>query len=265
MPTPLARSVAWLVVAASVLLRRTSAISVVNGLAYNANRQASKRYFEESDKGYSTNALCRQYNCINPVFPGFTELAQLEATTYQCEDAANARQYMEFCKSVVYYDIAIPNPPNTTTLKSIVTAQDNAAATTYFYHLAGMNMDAWEYRQPELSDSDCVKSILTMVCNTYFPKADAGCHQGQGTPYSRPCRNVCESYVKSCQVQCCDESVQCVFRRNVSLIDGGEREEMGYADTEGPDSGCTGDAPHVAHVRPAELLMFVFLIQLLLP
>merc|ERR1719240_767352 len=96
-------------------------------------------------------------------------------------------------------------------------AQDNAAATAYFYHLAGMNLDAWDYQHPSISTNGCVRSIWKMVCNTYFPKQGVGCIPGQAVPYLRPCGDVCEQYTKACDVQCCDESTKCIFERTAPV------------------------------------------------
>merc|ERR1719473_1531598 len=85
-----------------------------------------------------------------------------------------------------------------------------------------------------------------MVCHTYFPKAEAGCQRGEATAYLRPCKNVCSNYVEACGVQCCDESVQCVFEHTVALLDGGEEVTTGYVDELGPAAACTGAASRLA-------------------
>lgn len=191
---------------------------------------------------YSTNAICAQNNCINPVFPGLEDLSLLESIQWQCQPVASARNFMKFCGGAVHYDVAIPSPNQTATLKAAVTAQDNAAATMFVYHLAGMNMEAWDYQNPGEATDPCVRSVWKMVCNTYFPRSESGCNANEATPYMRPCQNVCEHYVNACNVQCCDESSKCVFSQQVSLIDGTSSLRSGYVAQVGPSATCTGGA-----------------------
>eukprot|EP00438_Fugacium_kawagutii_P029841 Skav200967 [mRNA] locus=scaffold448:579771:582853:- [translate_table: standard] len=35
---------------------------------------------------FSTNAICRQHNCVNPIFPGLQDLDQLQAAKWTCPD-----------------------------------------------------------------------------------------------------------------------------------------------------------------------------------
>lgn len=193
-------------------------------------------------KSYTTNAICRQYNCINPIVPGLSDLAQLSATTWQCQQSHEANKFMNFCKNAVYYNPAVPNPKNKTSMEHVITAQDNAASTAYFYALSGMNLEPWSHRQPWLEQDSCLTSIYKAVCGTYFPRAEAGCKAGQHSNYLRPCKNVCENYLKACNVECCDESVQCVFKKEVSLLNGKSTVRQGYADHDGPSAMCTGAA-----------------------
>eukprot|EP00427_Karlodinium_veneficum_P047781 CAMPEP_0169248072 /NCGR_PEP_ID=MMETSP1016-20121227/35641_1 /TAXON_ID=342587 /ORGANISM="Karlodinium micrum, Strain CCMP2283" /LENGTH=255 /DNA_ID=CAMNT_0009328831 /DNA_START=61 /DNA_END=826 /DNA_ORIENTATION=- len=213
-------------------------------LASQASSIAHKGNVSISAKsgGYSTNAICRQYNCINPVVPALLDLRALSETTWQCQGAAESRQYMDFCKGAVLYDVGVPSPNKSTSLDKIVLAQDSAAATAYFYHLAGMNLEPWVHKEPWNSDDKCVRSIYMTVCHTYFPRAQAGCKSGEATPYLRPCQNVCSNYVKHCAVECCDESVQCVFKKSVALVDGSTATIEGYHEELGPSAQCTGAA-----------------------
>merc|ERR1719247_3581613 len=112
------------------------------------------------------------------------------------------------------------------------------------YHLAGMNVEAWEHKHPEEGDSPCTEAVWKMVCHTYFPRAQTGCKTNPPEPTKllRPCKNVCQSYVKACQVQCCDESVACVDSSKVSLVDGTEIENRRYHEESGPSHLCTGAA-----------------------
>lgn len=211
----------------------------------NANAamtSASKSQSGNGEVGYSTNAICMQYNCINPIVPGLTDLTQLEATTWQCQDYNEVKQYASFCKNAIYYTPGVPNPKKSQSLADIVAEQDNAASTMYFYALSGMNMEPWQHRQPWLEQNPCAVSMWKTVCNTYFPRAQAGCTKGKQTLYMRPCKNVCQNYLKACNVECCDESVQCTFNKTVFLQDGKTSHMQGYADELGPSATCTGAA-----------------------
>lgn len=195
---------------------------------------------------YSTNAICRENNCIHPVFPGLSDLELLESFEWQCTPSSDVREYLTFCKDAVNYDASIPNPNQTTDLRALVQAQDTAAVTAYVYHMAGMNLEAHKFKNPEDSDNDCVRQTWMLICHTYFPKAQAGCTAGTSSPYMRPCKNVCERYVDACQVRCCDESAKCVFEATISMVDGSLKTETAYVDKEGPASTCTGAATRSA-------------------
>merc|ERR1719491_657611 len=168
------------------------------------------------------------------------DLRRLNATSWQCQDHEVARPYLGFCKNAVLYSFSVPNPNASTELERVVNEQDSAASTAYFYHLTGMNLEPWQHRQPWKGTSSCAKAIWQTVCHTYFPRAEAGCKAGESTKYLRPCKNVCENYLSSCQVQCCDESVQCVFSKKVSLIGGNSTMVEGFEDELGPSARCTG-------------------------
>eukprot|EP00971_Amphidinium_carterae_P183005 3631573-Amphidinium_carterae.1 len=61
----------------------------------------------------------------------------------------------------------------------LIKAQDDAAATMFFYHLNGMGYDPWEHREPRYSEDPCVQAVWRMTCYTYFPQSQAGCASGQ--------------------------------------------------------------------------------------
>merc|ERR1712232_1378824 len=121
-------------------------------------------------------------------------------------------------------------------------------------------MGAWDFKKPQDGTSECAKSIWKMVCNTYFPKAQAGCGAGQVTPYQRPCSNVCQNYVNACDIRCCDESTKCVFERDVGTEKGVSVMEIGYHEAEGPCAECTGFAARGASLN---ILTGLFLATLL--
>jgi hypothetical protein len=223
---------------------------------------------QASVKEYSTNAICRQYNCINPIFPGMEDLRLMEATPLQTQSSQNVKQYSKFCKNLLYYDVAVPSPKsgkNVTYLSSVVAAQDHAAATMYYYHLAGLNVEGWEHRHPWNSQNDCTQAIWKMVCNTYFPRAEAGSKPGEPTKLLKPCKNVCGSYIEACGVECCDESVQCVFTKEVSLLNGSSVTTSGYYDDSGPSAYCTGGSSRSQPGVLVALLGIFAIAQQLLP
>lgn len=188
---------------------------------------------------YSNNAVCHQNHCVNPVFPALFDLDRLETLTWQCQPVAFIQKNMRFCQDVVDYDVALPVKSDGTVIASVL-EQDSNASTMFFYHLAGLNMDAWEFKDPAKTGNECVSSIKRLVCSTYFPRSEVDCTPGAVATYLRPCRSVCEDYRISCDVECCDESVSCVFNHTVSLINGSTLTQRGYVDADEPSQLCTG-------------------------
>jgi len=207
---------------------------------------------------YSQNALCRQNACVNPIFPGLMDLGRLEALEWQCAEHATVNQYMDFCRSAVNYDSALPSPNATSApVDALVKAQDDAAATMFFYHMNGIGYDAWDDIEPHQSQDACVQSVWKMVCFTYFPRAQAGCRSGERSTYMRPCMSSCENYLSTCGVECCDESVQCSFSHTVEAAGGVSVIQSGYADVHGPSALCTGAASRGAGLPLALLFSLV--------
>lgn len=62
------------------------------------------------------------------------------------------------------------------------------------------------------------------------------------------------NYVQHCGVECCDESVQCVFKQPVYSSGSLLQTQTGYVDEMGPSAQCTGGARRTAHV-PWTLLL----------
>jgi hypothetical protein len=209
-----------------------------------SNRSASDGH--ALDNVYTQNSFCRATNCINPIFPGLSDLPKLEALQWQCTVNSQVKQYMDFCKDSVPYDPALPSPVSKSTpVDELIKAQEDAAMTMFFFHLNGLGYDAWDHRNPSESDSSCVRSIWKMVCYTYFPRAEAGCKSGETSTYKRPCSSSCHNYVSHCGVECCDESVACVFSNPVYDSNGQlQLTETGYIDHSGPSATCTGSAKH---------------------
>jgi len=223
--------------------------------------QSAAAISSQGNEGYTTNAICQQNNCVNPILPASADLMQLNSTTWQCQDAYVVKKYMSFCKNALYYNPGVPSPTKEMSMEQVVAAQDDAASTQYFYALNGMNVEPWAHRQPWLEQDKCTTSIWKAVCGTYFPRAEAGCQLGTATKYLRPCKNVCENYLSSCAVECCDESVKCVYSNTVSLLDGKSAVEEGYANEDGPSAMCTGAAaPNALGFGGAVLLFLMTLL-----
>jgi len=194
-------------------------------------------------QGFTQNPMCRQHNCINPAFPGINDLPHLEQVVWQCTENANVRSSLNFCNGAVNYDPALPSPNASTPINNLVKAQDDAAATMFFYHLSAMGYEAWDHRSPSAASDPCIRSVWRMVCFTYFPKVQAGCQAGQQTPYYRPCKDCCEEYVSACGVECCDEGLQCTFdSAALPTGSGAVMAQSGYANYVGPSAQCTGSA-----------------------
>jgi hypothetical protein len=207
---------------------------------------------------YTENGVCRQTFCVNPIFPGLNDLSLLEQLVWQCSEHSKVASYLEFCKGAVEYEPALPSPNKTSKpIDVIIKAQDDAAATMYFYHLSGMGYEAWDHPRPSESEDECVQSVWRMVCYTYFPKAQAGCSAGQESPYQRPCAGPCKSYLQACAVECCDESLQCVFQHQVTEPDGTTMLQTGYVDTLGPAAECTGHFVNSGGRLPFPLLVLM--------
>lgn len=189
---------------------------------------------------YTTNAICRRKNCINPIFPGIEDLSRLEEAAWQCSSLRTASKSLKFCKGAVTYDPALP-VLDIVDQDALVRKQDTAALTMFHYHLAGMGLEGWDYPDPSHAD-DCVKTIWKMTCYTYFPRAQLGCQEGYATTFMRPCQSSCQNYVRACNVECCDESVKCVFTHNKKLSKDLAVTQTGYVPHDGPSSLCTGAA-----------------------
>eukprot|EP00933_Yihiella_yeosuensis_P070582 TRINITY_DN78707_c0_g1_i1.p1 TRINITY_DN78707_c0_g1~~TRINITY_DN78707_c0_g1_i1.p1 ORF type:complete len:568 (-),score=111.01 TRINITY_DN78707_c0_g1_i1:66-1769(-) len=198
----------------------------------------------QQKEAYTTNPMCLKNNCMNPVFPALEDMHGLESTTWYCTSLRETRTAMTFCKGAINYDTGIPKPttPAEESIEALIRKQDRAANSAFVYHLAGMGKDAWEYSRPEQTEDPCVKQIYKMVCFTHFPRAKAGCKTGSEIPYFRPCKNACENYISACNVECCDDSTQCVFTHKKRLNKLATITQKGYVDEDGPSALCTGAA-----------------------
>jgi len=190
---------------------------------------------------YTTNAICRRKYCVNPIFPGLEDLHRLDKAKWVCETLQRTAPSMS-CRGAINYNPALPQPSGEASIAALVKKQEQAAITMYAYHLSGMGMEYWDHTRPDLEDDDCIKSVWRMTCFTYFPKAAVGCKKGQESTYLKPCQSSCFNYIRACGVECCDESVQCVFEHTKQLSAKESVKTSGYAAHDGPSSMCTGGA-----------------------
>lgn len=191
-------------------------------------------------ESYTNNFVCRPLFCIDPVFPAFPAIAQLETKQYECQDTTlTSRSMLHFCYEPVTYAYNLPKPEpgaDPEPIVDIVKRQEQEAVTYYSYHLNGMGYEFWENTEPWRSEDPCVRSVWEMTCFTFFPR----CNDVNDGVYLKPCRSSCENYRKNCRVECCDESVSCVFEHTVMLQDGSSSKSTGYIDHHGPSELCTG-------------------------
>mmetsp|Transcript_82943 Transcript_82943/g.173666 ORF Transcript_82943/g.173666 Transcript_82943/m.173666 type:complete len:537 (-) Transcript_82943:30-1640(-) len=197
-------------------------------------------------QGYSDNPICHQHRCVNPIFPGLQDLPNLESDSWQCSQRPAVEAQLRFCYGAVQYDVALPQSDEAS-VGALVQQQENVAIMAFRYHLAALNLDAWEYQSPNETDDACVRSIWRLACETYLPKSQQNCQVGASTPFLRPCRTSCETYISACGVQCCDESVRCVFHHPAAEDSTADKtknasELVGYYDADAPSAYCTGSS-----------------------
>lgn len=207
------------------------------------------------DDEYTENYLCHQNYCINPVFVGLYDMSKLEAATWQCSTRSIVLDYAAFCKDALYYTPAIPSN-SSMNVTATITAQDTFAMTMFIEHLGGMGYEYWEHTSPADDEDMCVQKVFHQVCYTYFPKATSACSDGDEESYRRPCKSSCQNYIDYCGVECCDESVSCVFETSVKETDGTTVVLSGYVDENGPSALCTGASSRAGY--PRVLLVSLF-------
>lgn len=256
-----------------------------------------------AQENHLSNVVCRQNYCVNPVFPALEQLPQLEARKWVKHSLANVSQWMEFCGGIVDYDPALPYginssqkmqsvvqdlseskivmdgdvPIHANPTEDTVVELDRMAAKSYFFHLSGMGIEAWDHSEPTQVSSHplrpCARSVANLVCFTYFPKAYAQLPAGQEVRYVRPCANSCENYKSACNVECCGEDLKCVWDAvperggrasdAKTTLDAGGKEvllQTGYVDAAGPSFQCTGVARRQVSVGAGWVVaMVVFL------
>jgi hypothetical protein len=202
----------------------------------------SEALIESQTRKYSTNMLCTQNNCINPVFPGMQDIPALNASKWTCAPGFNTISALKFCAQAVQYNFSLVNASgnlsNTSVLSAAVQQQENMAISAYYFHLAGLNIEAWSNKDPANSTNPCLKAIWKMVCTTYFPEAPVSCSAGTTSKYTLPCQNMCSDYVSACSVECCDESVMCTPQDGYTYS-GSYANFTGYYPSNGPSPNCT--------------------------
>jgi len=191
---------------------------------------------------FTTNVMCSPKHCINPLFPALEDLGRLEKLKWVCQDQHKIIRSMSFCLDAVHWPAAIIVPDNEEgeSLSALVKKQEQMAITMYAYHLSGMGFEHWDHPRPWEETDKCIESVWKAVCWTYFPKQEKDCKTGDETPYLKPCKDACESYITECGVECCDESVQCVFEHKAYVNKSSEVVSTGYAPQISPSQKCTG-------------------------
>lgn len=252
----IASSVLFHGAAAAVLKRATSAETSSSAASSSLAMATAYRAFREAEV-YTTNAICSKKHCVNPVFPGMEDLHHLEQAMWTSSSLLKTQENMHFCRNAITYDPALPAATGSG-MKKLVERQDNAAATTFYYHLYALGMEAWDYKKPELAN-DCVKSIWRMSCYTYFPRAEVNTLEGGSSRYIRPCQSSCMNYIRTCGVECCDESVQCVFSHTKAISHTQNMTTSGYVPHDGPSALCTGGSQRAARPLGVGLILLLVL------
>jgi len=212
---------------------------------------------------FTTNAICKQNYCINPIFPGLKDLGPMESSQWVCSTEHRVAPLADFCKGALDYSPSLPVVEGVTDVKTLVKKQEKLAITAFAYHVSAMGLEAFDHTNPSQDDDPCIQSVWRMACYTYFPKAERGCKEGQESRYLRPCQNACSSYVEACAVECCDESVQCVFEHSRPLTKNSVEKSSGYVPQDGPSPHCTGSDESGAARQPSYLLALLLVMVVL--
>jgi len=202
------------------------------------------RFADPDPPIYTTNPICGKKHCINPMFPAMEDMSRLETQKYAMVPLEKVQPALSFCQKAVTYNPALPQPDGgaAAPIGALAKIMEHQAITMYVFHLQGMGIEFWDHRHPDRENNECLKSVWRMVCYTYFPKAEASATEGQPTTYQRPCKSSCMNYIKSCKVECCDESVQCVFHHNQTINATAMIQTKGYVSHDAPSAMCTGGA-----------------------
>jgi len=194
---------------------------------------------------YTSNGMCVASKCINPIFPGLEDLHRLDGgVEWVCSELKQVSPNLGFCSQAVDYHSSIPkhNATKEGSLEEAIRLNEQTAITMYAYHLSAMGMEYWDYTDPASSSDHCIRSVWKLACYTYFPRAPKDCKKDDEVKYLRPCESSCHSYVRSCGVECCDESVKCVFEHSKRISADVKVVTKGYYPETGPSEHCTGAA-----------------------
>lgn len=206
------------------------------------------RFPEPDPPIYTTNPVCGKSRCINPLFPAMEDMSRLETQKYAMVPLQKVQPALSFCQKAITYNPALPKPEGDAkpAIGALAKIMEHQAITMYVYHLQGMGVEFWDHRDPGSGSNECLKTVWRMVCYTYFPKAEASANEGEESRYQRPCKSSCFNYVKECKIECCDESVQCVFEHNQTINATAMIQTKGYVAHDAPSPMCTGGAKSVA-------------------
>lgn len=193
---------------------------------------------------YTQDSFCVKRTCVNPIIPGMSFMGESvmelnEQQFWECAQYANKpglSHVAGFCSRVVHqYPFAIPRGSDDVTEGMRIQIQEKKAMDAYVGHLSAMGHSFWDYTEPWEHD-ECIQNVWKMACYTHFPRCNA---LTEGA-YLRPCASSCQNYLSACNVECCDEGVQCVFTHTKVTSDGTVVTEEGYVPHHGPSPLCTG-------------------------
>jgi len=88
---------------------------------------------------FTTNAVCRQNFCVNPIFPGLEDLYTLSQMEFSCQELTDVSVNLHFCADVVNYNPSLPKPTGpdaeAKSVPELVREMEQRAMTTYVLHL----------------------------------------------------------------------------------------------------------------------------------
>lgn len=203
---------------------------------------------------FTTNAVCKQRGCINPIFPGLQYLQDFSSKRWLKRPRSQVAEFMDFCGQFVDYDPALPMPNRsdqfryaTDDIQESAIEADRSASILYFYHLSGMGIEPWDHTDPATgTGSKCASSVAKLACYTHFPQAYGTGPDGAEVSYLRPCATACQDYLSTCEVECCDESVSCTSVSSPSASGSPSLLQQGYVDGKPGQGVCTASGELVA-------------------
>jgi len=208
-------------------------------------------FLEDKKAGYTTNMVCRENNCLNPIIPGLmldgeNVLEKNKQMVWSCANVQHTPELFRlggFCSRIIAsYPFSTPQASSDgsdgiTSEFEAMRVQEKKALDTFIMQVSGMGFDFWDFTTPwAYNTPECIQAVWRMSCYTHFPR----CNEGVVGEYLPPCRNECEDYLKRCSVECCDEGVQCHFTHARKLANGTTTYEHGYPNHKGPSPVCTG-------------------------